>query len=115
MTTLPLRENPDHEQLSRLAREDPAAFERLRRELLDGLIERAPERLKGRLRGLQFRIDQVRTLAHTPLNATIRVSEMMWKSFLALSDELSGRTPPERRDRPTARIIGFRRTATPET
>lgn len=109
MAALPLRENPDHELLARLAREDPEAFERVRRELLEALIGRAPERIKGRLLGLQFRIDQVRTLAHTPLNATIRVSEMMWKSFLALSDELAGRPGPRRQ--PPARVIEFRRPA----
>jgi hypothetical protein len=98
--------------LSRLAHDDPAAFERLREELLDELISRAPDRLKARLRGLQFRVDQVRTLAHTPLNATIRVSELMWKSFLALSDELSGRAPPPKKDSP-ARVIDLRRAASP--
>lgn len=108
MQTLPLRENPDHEILSRLAHDDPEAFERLRAELLDDLIRSAPDRLQLRLRGLQFRVDQVRKLAHTPLNATIRVSELMWKSFLALSDELSGRAPTPRIDKP-ARVIEFRR------
>lgn len=110
MVDTPPRENPDHETLARLAREDPEAFERLRRDLLDGLIDRAPDHLKPRLLGLQFRVDQVRQLAHTPLNATIRISELMWKSFLSLSDELSGRAI--HKDEPaSARIIDFRRPA----
>ena len=110
MIDTPARENPDHETLARLARENPEAFERLRRDLLDGLIDRAPEHLKPRLRGVQFRVDQVRQLAHTPLNATIRISELMWKSFLALGDELSGRTTHVDAP-PSAKVIDFRRSA----
>lgn len=110
MIDTPARENPDHDAMACLAREDPEAFERLRRDLLDGMIERAPDHLKPRLRGVQFRVDQVRQLAHTPLNATIRISELMWKSFLSLSDELSGRA--NRNEEPaSARVIDFRRPA----
>lgn len=112
MHTLPLRENPDHETLSRLAHDDPAGFERLRRELVEEMIARAPDRLKGRLQGLQFRVDQVRRLAHTPLNATIRISEMMWTSFLSLRDELSGRAGPAR-PRPPAEVVEFPPAAPP--
>jgi hypothetical protein len=111
METLPLRENPDHDFLSRLARDDPESFERLRTNLIEQLIDRAPDRIRNRLAGLQFRVDQVRRLARTPLGATIKVSSMMWSSFLQLNDEISGRRPlgKIRPAQPEARVLAFRR------
>jgi Protein of unknown function (DUF3135) len=113
MDALPLRENPDHEFLSRLARDDPESFERLRKDLIDQLIGRAPDPLRQRLAGLQFRVDQVRRLARTPLGATVKVSSMMWSSFLRLNDGLTGRRPLDtiRPASPGGRVIAFRRPA----
>ena len=113
MDTLPLRENPDHEFLSRLARDDPESFERLRRDLIDQLIGRAPDPIRRRLAGLQFRVDQVRRLAKSPLGAAVKVSSLMWSSFLRLNDELSGRRPIDslRPAPPRGRVIAFRRPA----
>ena len=78
-------ELPSHEVLSELARENPQAYEDLRRELIDRFIESAPERLKPRLSGIQFRVDCVRGLSRSALGATVRVYEMMWESFLRLN------------------------------
>lgn len=111
MDAYPVRENPDHEKLSRLAHDDPEAFEALRRQLIATMIDRAPRRLRKRLRGLQFRIDHVRALAHTPLNAAVRISELMWKSFLNLNDELSGRNTRPHRD---AQVINLHRKRLPD-
>lgn len=121
MSTLPLRENPDHEFLAALARDDPESFERLRQELIDQMIGRAPTRMRRRLVGLQFTIDQVRRLAHTPLGATVRLSSLMWSSFLRLNDELAGRAGTqdtvrrsvagEAADPPQGRVLAFRRPA----
>lgn len=104
MTTTFADRNPDHELLVRLARNDPDGFNALRDELIEQLIARAPEHIARRLRGLQFRIDQVRQLAHTPLNATIKVSQMMWSSFYTLKDELSSGITV-RAPAPPARVI----------
>lgn len=68
-----------------LARTDPDAFERLRLECLEAVINAAPEPQRRRLRGLQFRIDMERRRSRTALAACIRISQMMWAS---VNDEL---------------------------
>ncbi|MFT3850224.1 MAG: DUF3135 domain-containing protein [Propionivibrio sp.] len=80
----------DHELLARLARDDPARFERLRNELIAGFIDRAPEDCRRSLRGLQFRVDCIRRLAHTPLATLIKIQALMWESFLKMEQELHG-------------------------
>ena len=71
----------DFEQWSTLASEDPAGFERRRREMIDELIGAASQRCRQRLRGLQWRIDQVRDHSPNPMAACISLSNMMWESF----------------------------------
>ena len=63
MSTRQAFDLPTHEELSRLASVDPAAFEALRREMIENLISSAPERSKSRLKGIQFRVDCVRRLS----------------------------------------------------
>lgn len=76
---------PSHEDLSRLARDDPPAFEELRRKLIDNLIDNAAEMTKPRLRGIQFQVDCLRRLSRSALGSTVRIYELMWKSFLELN------------------------------
>lgn len=76
---------PAHEDLSRLARDDPPAFEALRQKLIDNLIDRASERTKPRLRGIQFQVDCLRRLSGSALGSTVKIYELMWKSFLDLN------------------------------
>lgn len=78
-------ELPSHDELARLAHDDPLAYEALRSELIENFIAGAPARLKPRLMGIQFRIDHVRRLSRSPLGSTVRVYELMWKSFLTLN------------------------------
>jgi len=80
-------EIPSHEVLSQLAREDPHAYEALRRELLESFIESAPARHKRRLRGIQFRVDHERRLSRSALGSTVRIYQLMWQSFLCLNSE----------------------------
>lgn len=84
------RELPDHDFLSKLVRDDPKGYERLRRELIANLIDAAPERLKPRLRGMQFRIDSQHELSRSPLGLTISIYNDMWETFLKLNDSLHG-------------------------
>ncbi|HSG21339.1 MAG TPA: DUF3135 domain-containing protein [Azonexus sp.] len=81
-------ELPDHEFLSQLARDDPAAFEALRLKLVENGITSAPERMQARLRGLQFRIDAIRRLSRSPLGATVKLNAMMWESFFEMHQQL---------------------------
>ena len=76
---------PHFEELSRLAQECPADFERLRVTLVEDFIAHAPQRLEQRLRGLQFRIDSSRRLAKSDYGAALRVFSMMWESFESLA------------------------------
>ena len=58
-------EFPSYEVLAQLARDDPQAYEDLRRELIDSFIATAPERVQPRLRGIQFRVDRVRRMSRS--------------------------------------------------
>jgi hypothetical protein len=78
----------EYELLSRLARDDPSAFEALRSEMISDFIEHKPERYRRRLRGLQFRVDAIRRLTHNPLAALIKIQALMWDSFLKMDQEL---------------------------
>jgi len=51
---------------SEMARDDPEAFESMRRAAIEAVIAQAPEANRERLRRLQWRIDQERRLAHSP-------------------------------------------------
>ena len=65
-----------------LAVADPDAFEARRSRLIEAFISSVPAERQPRLRGLQWRIDQVRRTARTPLASCIRISRMMWDSVL---------------------------------
>lgn len=108
MNLMPTFEGLDYEGLSRLAHDDPAAYEAMRQRLIDRFIDNVPGKEQRRLRGLQFRIDQVRRLARSPLAATIKISSLMWSSFLCLNEELSGRHYVTPRPLKTAKVISFR-------
>lgn len=91
-----------------LARTDPEAFERRRREVIESFIESTPEAHREQLRRLQWRIDTERNRAPTPLAACIRISAMMWESVTGehgLLATLEGRRPPPR----PAQLLIFRR------
>ena len=99
----------DIDEWQRLAREDPAEFERRRQATIEALIVQAPPEHRERLRRLQSRIDLERRRAKTPLGATVRLQSMMWERFGQLRDALhalagGGRLPPSGK---TARILPF--------
>ena len=76
---------PAFDVLVDLARNDPQRLERLRKKLTEDIIDNAAdEQRRKRLAGLQFRVDMERKRARTPLQATIRISEMMCQSLADL-------------------------------
>ena len=72
----------DFDDWAEMARKDPASFEKMRQAAIDDFIESTPAAQRERLRRLQWRIDQERRLARTPMNACIRISRMMWDNIL---------------------------------
>ncbi len=74
-------ELPEFDVLVEMARSDPQRLERLRQQLTNNVIDNQPDQLKKRrLKGLAFTIDMERKRANTPMQATIKLSEMMcWK------------------------------------
>ena len=78
MTKNTIASEVDFDHWSAIASSDPERFEQMRQAVIDEVISRAPQRQQQRLRCLQWRIDQERRLAHTPLAACIRISTMMW-------------------------------------
>lgn len=78
MTKNAIHKEVDFDHWSAIADSDPEQFEQMRQAVIDEVIARAPERQQQRLRCLQWRIDQERRLAGTPLAACIRISDMMW-------------------------------------
>lgn len=67
---------------SRIAQEDPDAFEAMRLAAIEDFLQTVPPESRERLRRLQWRIDQERRLAHSPMGACIRLSRMMWQQVL---------------------------------
>lgn len=112
---------PSHDALVRLASADPEAFEALRHQLIEDLINRAPESARLRLRGIQYRVEAIRSVSSSPLGATVKIYDLMRKSFLLMDQRLqelvaqSATLPlpaiePLSSQRPTKRtatVIGF--------
>jgi len=72
----------DFDTWSAMAREDPETFESMRLAAIEAAIASAPQSNRQRLRCLQWRIDQERRLARTPMAACLRISRMMWRTVL---------------------------------
>lgn len=120
-------EIPCHEILAQLARDDPAAYETWRREVIERAIENAPPHLQPRLRGIQFRVECIRRGSRSALGATVKIYSLMWNSFIVLNDEWQGlvqgstsstdgwKTLPSRRPgcEKTAQVIEFRKPPSP--
>ena len=63
---------------SRLARENPDAFEAARRAVIEEFLASTPAHSRNRLRGLQWRIDTIRTRSSNPMAACLDIYGMMW-------------------------------------
>jgi len=70
-----------------LARAAPDEFEQQRREMVEALISDGSN--IRRLQGLQSRIELERMRARTPLKACLRLSTLMWDTFLDCRDALN--------------------------
>jgi len=112
----------DFAEWAELAETDTANFETLRQAAIDEFIQSVPAENRERLRRLQWRIDQERRLARTPMNACMRLSRMMWQNVLgpgglrdrfeqlggALQGQQTGAVEDQRQSEP-AQVLAFGR------
>jgi len=99
----------DFDGWARLASDNPQAFEKKRNRAVEQRIRQAPAHKQQRLRCLQWKLDQIRRTAPSPLAASIRMNQLLWES-VAGSDGLLDRLRQPlnaRRRRGTARVIPF--------
>ena len=70
----------DFDHWATLARKNPEDFEAARSHTIDLAIGRARAGKQHRLRQLQWKLDQIRHTARTPLLACLRMNRLMWDS-----------------------------------
>lgn len=102
----------DFEAWAELAATDVEAFERARETAIRRIIDDSPMAMRQRLKGLQWRIDQVRRQSGSPVGACVRLSQMMWETLLG-TDGLIGHIerltdPGHAPERPSAAVLPFR-------
>lgn len=86
----------DFDYWSEMARDNPEAFEVMRKDFLKAVIDGAPGRLKQRLRGLQWQIEQTRERADNPMSACLQVYRMMRKALVGQGGLLKALENPEK-------------------
>lgn len=72
----------DFDDWKALAEKDSESFEVARSAAIEALIESFEPERRERMRRLQWRIDQERRLAKSPMGACMRLSKMMWRQLL---------------------------------
>ena len=70
----------DFDQWMKLAEKDPEAFDKKRQDLIQATINEAPAQMHQRLNGLQWHIDTEIKLAKNPMDACLRIHQMMMDS-----------------------------------
>ena len=69
----------DFDSWAEMARKDPQAFELERKLLIERAIMKASPEKQQRLRCLQWKLDQVRDLASTPMAACLQINRLLWE------------------------------------
>ena len=88
----------DFDKWVRLAKEDPDAYESMRKEMIQEIIDNTEPEVKRRMEGLQWQIDQIRNTSANPMASCLRISQMMWDSVLGdggLLDNMEQLNNPE--------------------
>ena len=109
----------DFDHWMKLAKDDPEAFEKQREAAIDGYISNVPGTVqRDRLQRLQWRVNKEREMAKSPMDAAIRIYDMMWESvgknidaLQDLADALTGNLADSVADRKVAEadILPFRK------
>lgn len=74
--------NFDFDELARLAKENPDAFEDKRKQMIQEVIDKSSPEIRRRMQGLQWQIDQIRSTADNPMASCLKISKMMWDSAI---------------------------------
>ncbi len=82
--------NFDFDKWADLAQQDPAAFEALRKEIIEETIKGFPSDARRSMDGLQFRIDMERRKSKNPMGSCIRLSNMMKERLYTDSHPVTG-------------------------
>lgn len=85
----PLNALPSFDELKTMAAERPEELENLRKRMTDEILRDAPEDRRRRLEGIVFRINAERLRSKNPLQACIRISQMMMDSVVELRDAVN--------------------------
>jgi hypothetical protein len=72
---------PDFDALVALNQRDPAAFDELRKQLLDDAVNSAPEYHRPALKRVLERIEATRESSATPMEAAVAASRLMQESL----------------------------------
>ena len=76
----------DFDEWMALAKNNPDEFEARRLRKIETFFNGVPAERQQRLKGLQWQVDQVRKLAHSPMASCIAISTMMLDSVSRLSE-----------------------------
>ena len=113
MDTSGKRPTFDFDAWEKLARKDPQAFELERKLLIERAIMRAPAEKQQRLRCLQWKLDQIRDLASSPMSACLQINRLLWEhicsehGLLHCLQRLQSGKHPDSRSQTMAKIIPF--------
>jgi len=87
----------DFDEWVKLAQENPDAFENKRLQMIQDVIDKSSPKIKRRMQGLQWQIDQVRATSANPMASCLKISQMMWDKTIGedgLVDHLQQLTDP---------------------
>ena len=102
----------DFDAWAKLAKDDPAEFERRRELALRAAIDAAPPYFRQRLEALQNTLDSERQRASTPQASCVHMNALLWAGFYRLRKELtaaaSGTPPPRPPVKQSAKVIPLR-------
>lgn len=98
---------PSFDEMRIMAQEHPDALEQLRKALTAELIENASPSRRRRLEGLAFVIEAECRKARNPMQACIRLSQMMLDSLVELNASLDMQKASTPTEKPTASVLPF--------
>jgi len=70
------------DEWAKMAKEDPEAFEDIRKQMIQNVIDSTSPEIKKRMQGLQWQIDNIRSASSNPMESCLKISQMMWDNVL---------------------------------